>query len=216
MRYTSLFFDLDDTLYPNSTGLWEMIRQRMSLYMLERLRLPSEKVPAMRKQYYETYGTTLRGLQIHHSVDPDDYLAFVHDLPLEEYLQPQPELRKILLSLPQRRWIFTNADAEHAQRVLSVLGLEDCFVGIIDIRATHFTCKPEIQAYQYALAFAGEQIAQSCVLFDDSLVNLRAAKGLGFRTVLINLNGQTDPVVDLSLTSLFDLPEEMPELWEII
>jgi len=216
MRYTSLFFDLDDTLYPNSTGLWEMIRQRMSLYMLERLRLPSEKVPAMRKQYYETYGTTLRGLQIHHSVDPDDYLAFVHDLPLEEYLQPQPELRKILLSLPQRRWIFTNADAEHAQRVLSVLGLEDCFAGTIDIRATHFTCKPEIQAYQYALAFAGEQIAQSCVLFDDSLVNLRAAKGLGFRTVLINLNGQTDPVVDLSLTSLFDLPEEMPELWEII
>jgi len=216
MRYTSLFFDLDDTLYPNSTGLWEMIRQRMSLYMLERLRLPSEKVPAMRKQYYETYGTTLRGLQIHHSVDPDDYLAFVHDLPLEEYLQPQPELRKILLSLPQCRWIFTNADAEHAQRVLSALGLEDCFAGTIDIRATHFTCKPEIQAYQYALAFAGEQIAQSCVLFDDSLVNLRAAKGLGFRTVLINLNGQTDPVVDLSLTSLFDLPEEMPELWEII
>ena len=216
MRYTSLFFDLDDTLYPNSTGLWEMIRQRMSQYMLERLKLPSEKVPGMRKQYYETYGTTLRGLQIHHSVDPDDYLAFVHDLPLEEYLQPQPELRKILLSLPQCRWIFTNADAEHAQRVLSVLGLEDCFAGTIDIRATHFTCKPEIQAYQYALAFAGEQIAQSCGLFDDSLVNLRAAKGLGFRTVLINLNGQTDPVVDLSLTSLFDLPEEMPELWEII
>ncbi|MBP1692199.1 MAG: pyrimidine 5'-nucleotidase [Chloroflexi bacterium] len=215
MRYTSLFFDLDDTLYPNDTGLWEMIRQRMSLYMLERLKLPMQSISALRKQYFETYGTTLRGLQIHHSVDPDDYLAYVHDIPVDEYLKPQPTLRQILLSLPQGRWIFTNSDAAHAQRVLMALRLEGCFNGIIDIRATHFSCKPEVQAYQYALAFAGERVPESCVLFEDSLVNLRAAKELGFRTVLINSNRQTNPAADHSLISLLTLPEEMPELWEM-
>ena len=28
MRFTTLFFDLDDTLYPNSSGLWQGIKAR--------------------------------------------------------------------------------------------------------------------------------------------------------------------------------------------
>ena len=84
MNFSTLFFDLDDTLYPNNTGLWEAIRERMALYMSERLGLPREQVQTLRKTYFQTYGTTLRGLQLHHEVDVDDYLAFVHDLPLEE------------------------------------------------------------------------------------------------------------------------------------
>ncbi len=58
-------------------------------------------------------GTTMRGLQIHHQIDTDDYLAYVHDLPLHDYLYPNPQLRSLLTSLPQRRWIFTNADADY-------------------------------------------------------------------------------------------------------
>ena len=107
MPFTTLFFDLDDTLYPNSAGLWAAIRERMSLYMIERLKLPAEEVPGLRRFYYETYGTTLRGLQKHYHIDAEDYLAFVHDLPLETYLEPDAEARPILLSLPQERWIFT-------------------------------------------------------------------------------------------------------------
>jgi pyrimidine 5'-nucleotidase len=139
MSYTTLFFDLDDTLYPGSNGLWALIRERMGWYMVEVLGLPESEVPALRRKYYETYGTTLRGLQIHHQVDVDDYLHYVHDLPLEQFLQPNPELRALLLSLPQQRWIFTNADADHARRVMSVLGVQDCFTGIIDIRAIGFS-----------------------------------------------------------------------------
>jgi putative hydrolase of the HAD superfamily len=83
MGYTTLFIDLDGTLYSNSTGLWDAIRVRMTQYMLERLNLPKENVSNLRRQYFERYGTTLRGLQIHHGVDANDYLAFVHNLPLE-------------------------------------------------------------------------------------------------------------------------------------
>ncbi len=72
---------------------------------------PRREIPAIRRHYFETYGTTLRGLQKHHQVDTDDYLAYVHDLPLEQYIQPNPALHDLLVSLPQRRFIFTNADA---------------------------------------------------------------------------------------------------------
>ncbi len=215
MRYQVLFFDLDDTLYPNSTGLWAAIRERMGLYMSEQLHFPPELVPSLRKQYYEMYGTTLRGLQLHHKVDAWEFLAYVHDLPLEKYLQPAPELRAILTSLPQPRYIFTNSDRNHARRVLDVLGLQDCFDAVIDILALEFTCKPSPEAYLRALSLAGQPDPRSCVLLDDALANLRPAQALGFRTVLVGSNGTLEPSVDLAVAELSSLPEVFPDLWEV-
>lgn len=214
MSYSTIFFDLDDTLYASSNGLWEAIRERMSTYMHERLGLPWDEVSKLRRYYYETYGTTLRGLQRHYQVDADDYLNYVHDLPLEQYLTPDPRLRTMLKSLPQERWIFTNADADHATRVLNILGLSDCFTGIIDVRAILFACKPEPIAYQRALALAGRPAPAECVMMDDSALNLSTAHELGFTTVLVNSNGHPHPNVNINLNSILELPEVMPELWE--
>lgn len=217
MPYTTLFFDVDDTLYASSCGVWRIIRNRMGQYMTERMGLPVDEVPGLRRRYFETYGTTLRGLQRHHQVDTDDYLAYVHDLPLEQYIQPDPELRRLLLSLPQARWIFTNADASHAERVLAVLGVEDCFDGVIDIRAVDFACKPEEAAFQRALAICGDPDPAACVLFDDSLSNLAGARRAGIKTVLVGADGVTpdrsDHSVDLTIPSLLALPVCMPDLW---
>ncbi len=213
MPYRTLFFDLDDTLYANHTGLWEAIRRRMTDYMVEQLRLPGEVVPDLRRRYYETYGTTLRGLQIHHGVDAGHFLAFVHDLPLTQFLQPAPALRALLLSLTQPCWIFTNADQAHACRVLAALGLEDCFQGVIDVWAVDFFCKPHEEAYRRAMRASGETDPGACVLFDDSTRNLEPARSLGFTTVLVG-TGQIHPAAVLSIPNLLDLPRAMPELWE--
>jgi pyrimidine 5'-nucleotidase len=213
MCYKILFFDLDDTLYDSSNGLWEAIRARMGLYMFERLRLPPDQVPILRRKYFETYGTTLRGLQIHHQVDANDYLNYVHDLPLENFLRPDPQLRTMLLRLPQAKWIFTNADADHARRVMRILGVEDCFQGIIDVRALGFHCKPEVAAYQLAMKLAGEEDPRRCVLIDDSARNLAVARWLGFTTVLVGRDG-ADPSADYSIPRIHDLPKAIPELFD--
>jgi putative hydrolase of the HAD superfamily len=222
MTYSTLFFDLDDTLYDPRNGLWEAIRRRMSLFMAERLEIPPETIPSLRRQYFEQYGTTLRGLQIHYHVDSDEYLDFVHDLPLDQFLQPRPELRQMLLSLPQRRWIFTNADDRHALRVLKQLDLEGCFEGIIDVRAIRFACKPEPEAYQRALALAGDPASQECVMLDDSERNLSPARHIGFTTILVSPNGKLaaalaqaslDGGPSYILKDLLELPRVMPELW---
>lgn len=213
MSYTTVFFDLDDTMYSAQNGLWQAIRDRMSEYMAERLGLPQDEIPAMRHHYYTTYGTTLRGLQIHYQVDANDYLAYVHDLPLHRYLQPAPELRQMLLSLPRQRWVFTNADDQHALRVLAALSLEDCFNGIIDLRAVQYACKPELIAYQRALAISGNPPPEQCVLLDDSPANLATAHRLGFTTVLVRQDGVTDPAADYVLDDLRELPRVLPALW---
>nr|BAL56942.1 HAD family hydrolase [uncultured Chloroflexota bacterium] len=204
--YTTIFCDLDDTLYPSSTGLWQAIKERMNLYMHERLSIPWEDIPRLREEYFREYGTTLRGLKAHYAVDEEDFLAFVHQLPLEQYLRPAPEICQVLRSLPQRKWILTNADTAHAQRVLRVLQLEDCFEGIIDILHMRPYCKPQPEAFALALRLVGERQPARCVLIDDLPRTTEAARRFGMFTLLYGVDGP-HPAAHGTFTDWTRLPE---------
>jgi len=195
MRFTTLFFDLDDTLYPSSTGLWHAIKDRMNLYMLERLRIPEKDVHLLREQYFKMYGTTLRGLQERHKVDKDDYLAFVHDLPLKDYLTPNPIVRDVIASLPTRNLIFTNADVLHARRVLAALELDDLFETVVDVNAVAPYCKPMPESFAIAMDLADEPDPRKCVMIDDLPRTTRAALNVGMASLLY---GCDEPTQDAS------------------
>ena len=204
-KLTTLFCDLDDTLYPSNTGLWGEIAVRINRFMHERLGLPLEQIAEVREAYFRQYGTTLRGLQANHRVDVDDYLAFVHDVPLADYLRPDPGLRAALQRLSLRKYIFTNADAAHARRVLKALDLEGLFDGIFDIHTIAPYCKPMPEAFELALAAAGGLDPRAVVLIDDQPRITRAARQLGFYTVLVGRNGAA-PDADLVIERLSALP----------
>lgn len=195
MRFTTIFFDLDDTLYPASTNLWKAIKERMNIYMRDRLGIPAEEVPVLREQYFKTYGTTLRGLQTERNVDAEDYLAFVHDLPLKDYLTPNPLQRKVIASLPSRKLIFTNADVNHAKRVLSVLQLDDLFEAIVDVNAVAPYCKPMPESFAIAQELANEPDPRKCVVIDDLSRTTRAALEVGMASILY---GTEEPTEDAS------------------
>ena len=195
MRFTTVFFDLDDTLYPSSTGLWAAIRERMNIYMHERLGIPANDVPQMREQYFKMYGTTLRGLQERHNVDKEDFLAFVHDLPLKDYLTPDPVLRDVIASLQTRNLIFTNADVNHARRVLTALKLDDLFETIVDVNAVDPYCKPMPESFAIAMELADEPDPRKCVVIDDLPRTTRAALEVGMASLLY---GCDEPCADAS------------------
>jgi pyrimidine 5'-nucleotidase len=212
MYFSTLFFDLDATLYPASNGLWEQIKLRIYQFMLEEVGIPEVDIPATREKYLTTYGTTLEGLRIHHQVEVDDYLNYVHDLPLKDFLEPDPVLRELLKTLPQDLWVFTNADHRHVGRVLNELGIRDLFSGIVDLLALDFIVKPNRKAYQTAMILAGVTDPKKCVMFDDLIQNLIPAKELGFYTTLVGENGSSNQV-DIQLKSIHDMKEKMPQLW---
>lgn len=195
MRFSTLFFDLDDTLYPNSNGLWQAIRARIQQYMIERLGIPEKDAPALREQYFKMYGTTLRGLQARHKIDTEDFLAFVHDLPLGDFLTPSPVQRDVIASLPQRKLVFTNADANHARRVLAALNLSDLFTGIVDINAVAPYCKPMPESFAIAQELADEPNPRKCVMIDDLPRTTRAALEVGMASILY---GSEEPTPEAS------------------
>lgn len=205
MKITTLFFDLDDTLYPSQVGLWHAIKERMNTYMREHMDIPHEEIPVLREKYFLQYGTTMRGLQAHHNINTDDFLAFVHDLPLETYLTPDPLQREIIASLPTRNLIFTNADIHHAKRVLTRLQLLDLFPDIVDVNVVAPHCKPMPESFAIAMRVAGESDPSCCVMIDDIHRTTQAARQAGMRSILVSEDYSSE-YADAQLSRWGDLP----------
>lgn len=211
MGWRTLFLDLDDTLYPGSSGVWQAIGVRIHEYMVQRVGIPPEDADRLRGSYLDAYGTTLNGLVADFHVEPYDYLDFVHDIPVEEMLEPDPSLRQMLASLAQRKVVFTNANRRHADRVLNCLGIANVIDAIADLFALEMTNKPEAAAYLKAMALAEEPDPTACVIVDDMLRNLIPAGRLGMTTVLVSSNDVRAPV-DRRIASIHELTAALPEL----
>ncbi|ERN03199.1 uncharacterized protein C24B11.05 [Amborella trichopoda] len=131
-KYECLLFDMDDTLYSLSSGLNLACRKNIEEYMLQNLGINENEVPKMCLDLYKEYGTTMAGLKaLGYEFDNDEFHQYIHGRLPYEKLKPDPFLRSLLLSMPQRKIIFTNADKAHVANVLARLGLEDCFEGVI-------------------------------------------------------------------------------------
>ncbi|GER44432.1 haloacid dehalogenase-like hydrolase superfamily protein [Striga asiatica] len=131
-KYNCLLFDMDDTLYPLSLGINIACRKNIEEYMLHHLNIEESDVPRMCLELYKEYGTTMAGLKaLGYEFDSDEFHACVHGTLPYELLKPDPVLRSLLLSMPQKKIIFTNADEAHVAQVLHRLKLEDCFHGVI-------------------------------------------------------------------------------------
>jgi putative hydrolase of the HAD superfamily len=206
MQFSTFFFDLDETLYPRQSGVWDAIADRIDSYMLENLKFNPDEILPVRSKLFKKYGTTLKGLQAVCDIDKYEYLHYVHDIPIKNLLKPNPALREVLLRYPQRKVIFTNADHPHAERVINALGLDGCFDQVIDIHDIAPHCKPELEAFQIALAKTGNPPPEECVLLDDKLTNLTAARQLGMYTVLVGENGAHKDC-DAAIEFVEDLPQ---------
>lgn len=173
-------FDMDNTLYPARSSLFPQIDRRMEAFVGRLLGLDSAAARAVQKRYFHEYGTTLRGLMAHHGVDPDEFLADVHDVDTS-MLAPNPRLADLISRLPGRKMVFTNADRPYAERVLQQLGLIDCFEAIHDIHATEYWPKPNPKAYDSACRTMDID-PKRAFFVDDMAHNLQPAHAIGMVT----------------------------------
>lgn len=176
-------FDLDNTLYPRHTNLFSQIDQRMTSFVESFLQLPRDEARAVQKDFYRRHGTTLRGLMLEHSVDPDAFLEYVHDIDYS-WIDPDPALGEVIAALPGRKFIFTNGDRKHAERAARQLGILDHFEDIFDLVAADLVPKPAAATYDKFLGLHRIDAAHAA-MFEDLARNLEVPKSLGMRTVLI-------------------------------
>lgn len=183
-RIRDWIFDLDNCLYPASTDLFALIDQRMTAYIQRLVGCDHSEARQIQKAHFHEHGTTLAGLMKQHEIDPHDFLADVHDIPLDR-VQNDERLASALSRLPGRRFLFTNGDAPYARRVLQAVGVHQHFPDLHDIHASELRPKPDPHGYTLLCErFAIDP--HHALLVDDMAQNLAPAKALGMTTVWVD------------------------------
>jgi len=199
-------FDLDNCLYPASTGLFALIDERMGAYIQRLLDCDPVEAKRVQKAHFHEHGTTLAGLMREQGVDPHHFLDDVHAIPLDRVSQDE-RLASSLSRLPGRKFVFTNGDAPYARRVLQAIGIDGHFDELHDIHASDLRPKPDPYGYRLLCERFGIDPAQA-LLADDMVQNLAPAKALGMTTVWVDNGSERgnhnydDAVVDVAVTNI--------------
>jgi len=206
-------FDLDNCLYPASTGLFDLIDQRMGAYIQRLLACDPAEARRVQKAHFHEHGTTLAGLMKHHGVDPHHFLADVHDIDLDRIISC-PALDSGLGRLPGRKHIFTNGDAPYARRVLERLGVARHFDHLHDIHAAELRPKPDGHGYRLLIERLGIDPARTAMI-EDMAQNLVPAKMLGMTTVWVDNgsergnHGYDESFIDHRISDVADWLDEI-------
>ncbi len=190
MKY--LLLDLDGVCYGSHNGyplekVFGLVSKRMTLFIQEKLGLDEKKAKELQTNYFYKYNTSLNGLMLHHNVIGDEFLKYVHDIDIS-FMKEDKILRSELENLDMEKFIFTNGSAEHAQNILTRLGIYDLFgkEKVFDIKDAGYVPKPEAQTFDLMIKKFGIKPKET-IYIEDIAKNLSTGFEKGCTTVwLIN------------------------------
>ena len=190
MKY--LLLDLDGVCYGSHNGyplekVFGLVSKRMTLFIQEKLGLDEKKAKELQTNYFYKYNTSLNGLMLHHNVIGDEFLKYVHDIDIS-FMKEDKILRSELENLDMEKFIFTNGSADHAQNILTRLGIYDLFgkEKVFDIKDAGYVPKPEAQTFDLMIKKFGIKPKET-IYIEDIAKNLSTGFEKGCTTVwLIN------------------------------
>ena len=212
-KIKNFIFDCDGVLYDDLEGVFGQVSKRMTEYISKKLNLSLEKAKELQTNYFHKYNTSLNGLMIHHDINPQEFLKYVHDINLD-FLKKDLKLRKELIELKTKKFVFTNGSHEHASNITKTLGISDLFDGFFDITDCNFIPKPSIEPYKKLIDKFNIKPTET-VFIEDIAINLEPAKKLGMKTVWLKNNeywGKKDSdkkFVDLKIENLSSFLKEI-------
>jgi putative hydrolase of the HAD superfamily len=185
--------DLDNTLHDAGKHIMPRVNQEMTQWVARHLAVDEDEASRLRVAYWKRYGATLLGMIEHHAINPHAFLQDTHPLPeLLSRVRPHKALQDGLRRLKGSKLILTNAPRHYAQAVLHKAGLDAGVEQVICIEdmcfAGRFRPKPSVAMLKMLCAKLGVSSTQ-CLLVEDSVENLRAARRLGMQTILVLEHG---------------------------
>lgn len=195
-------FDLDNTLHDASHAIFPAINANMNAYMAKVLGdgetpADADKVNAIRLDYWKRYGATLLGMVRHHDVRMDDFLHAAHLFDdLYAMIRAERGLGRLFKRLPGRKILLTNAPRRYSRDVMRHLGLHRHFAKHIAIESmlVHRQLRPKPSSHLLRKIVAREGVSpRRCILVEDTIDTLKAARAIGMRTVWVTQYLKTSP-----------------------
>lgn len=218
-------FDLDNTLHDASFAIFPAINANMNALIARVLEAESkpahaEAVNDIRVAYWQRYGATLLGMMRHHAVKSADFLHEAHQFTdLTSMIRSERGVAKILERLQGKKILLTNAPAAYSHAVMQHLRLQKHFSSHLSIESmwVHRELRPKPSRILLRKLLAKHRWqAHDCVLIEDTVQNLKAAKALGMHTVwctrYMGHQSAIPPYVDVKVNSLSQLPKLLHRL----
>ena len=201
---TTWIFDLDNTLYSSSTGIFNQIDLKMKEFISMKLKISGDDSFKLQKKYYKKYGTTLYGLMRNYNIDPDEFCNYVHNVDFN-LLSKSKMLKDRLQSLPGEKIIYTNANYTYAEKVLNKLGIKEVFLDIFDIKKTDYIPKPMKRSLNQLIK-KYKLNPWKTVYFEDLKKNLKYSSSIGFTTVHISneSTNELDSYIDFRFKTIIN------------
>jgi putative hydrolase of the HAD superfamily len=208
-------FDLDNTLHDAAHAIFAAIDSRMTAYVERHLDVDHAEADRIRRHYWLRYGATMLGLVRHHGVDPHHFLRETHDFEVVGLLRAERGLERLFARLPGRKVLLTNAPSRYAGAVVRALAIHRHLGAhyTIESMRVHGSFRPKPSRSMLRSMLARERVpAGRAVLVEDSALNLRAARAVGIRTVLVTGHSRGRRLrfrphyVGLRLRSVLELP----------
>mmetsp|Transcript_16957 Transcript_16957/g.32095 ORF Transcript_16957/g.32095 Transcript_16957/m.32095 type:complete len:245 (+) Transcript_16957:357-1091(+) len=229
--------------------------------MTAKLNFPdAESAKKLRDKYFQKYHSTAKALAVAEAegqlplpegwpkgkkyFDPNDLSEWwAEHLNFALLGEKDVELIEMLESCPLNMVAFSNGPRKYVLRVLREMGLDHVFPEnrVFAVNDVLPTCKPEKEAFEKVFDAIGIKDPSECIMVEDSMKNIRAAKKLGMLTVLIaglgrlkknvsNISSNTfaeaaeatkpgdapdnsDPAVDFCIEHIKELKSILPGLW---
>ena len=197
----NLIFDLDGTLYPESSGLEEECQQRVYDFFADKLNISIEDAQQVSKNLLAKYQYESQGVESELGLSEAEFLEYCCAVSTYN-LVANSELQDLLINLPQRKFIFTDSTTSHVNDVLNKLEVDlALFDDIYDAEKGNFAYKLSSDAF---VAFCNYyQInPKESIFFEDRERNLSLAKLVGFKTVLITETNVSKAEVDYCFSDI--------------
>jgi putative hydrolase of the HAD superfamily len=202
-------FDLDNTLHDARVHIFPSMHTQIQDFLKKQFGLDDEGASRMRRDFWQRYGTTLRGLVRHHGTDPRHFLAETHVFPeLADMVVHENAVKHALARLGGTKLVFSNAPRHYVEEVLRAIGLARYFDAVYTIEDTGYRGKPHAWGF-HRLLRKHDLDPHRCAMIDDILDNLRAAHRLGMSTVWVSPVRRRVSYVDLRISSVTELPSKI-------
>ncbi len=181
-----ILFDVDQTLYPASSGMEDEMIRRMNIFTAGFLGITDGEAASMRAQRDKGYDSTLDWLRRGKGLtDTDAFFRDVHPVDFENFFPVNQELRRMLSAVKVPCSILTNSWKTHAVNLLDYLEIREYFPFIFDLVFNNFKGKPNLSAYSNVLSFLGLD-ASEVLYIDDVPRFVDAFNSIGGNVILVD------------------------------
>ena len=221
-------FEGKGVLYDGANGYLAHVRARQRAYLRERFGMTAAEAAATRKTAFAKASQCYKGLRdLGLDVESQEAFTAYCRAGAETFLKPDAALADCLRAMPYRKVVMTNTSETEGMKALTALGLDasssDAFEKVYGGIFTAPACKPQREAFEKVFADLGRDVdPRRCVMFEDSMKNVKAAKSFGMTTVFVRTRGESvlDDDVEACCDAVVDeiefeqLRRQLPELFD--